>query len=449
MSSEIAIKLEQIGKRYQLYEKPHDRLKQSIYPRLQRLAGKPPRQYYREFAALEDVSFEVRRGETVGIIGRNGSGKSTLLQIICGTLNASSGNVQVRGRIAALLELGAGFNLDFTGRENIRMSCALLGLSESEADDLFDDIASFADIGDFIEQPVKTYSSGMFVRLAFAVNIVTRPDIMVVDEALAVGDMSFQAKCTTALRRIQEAGATVLFVSHDIGTVKNLCTRAVYLERGKVKAIGQAPDIAELYVRDIREEMNARQSMEASASKVLGRGPTSEDRTTLQKDARIAFTRSPEFEKRTAASRYGSGGARITYMDLLDEHDDPVRQLEFDQQVKVAICLETDVDEQISCNYYIADSKRNYLIGSGMDLPGYVFRPRKGGQYVVVYKTRIPLSEGNYSIQLELTRPLIFDQSVEFLDVIDDALVFQVEKRRNGRVWAQMYVPNTVQVTEA
>ncbi len=194
-SDDIAIRVTNLSKSYQIYETPRDRLKQFVLPRLQRIAGQAPRQYYREFRALNNVSFDVRKGETVGIIGRNGSGKSTLLQIICGTLTPTGGTVETRGRIAALLELGSGFNPDFTGRENVYLNASVLGLPQEEIETRFDDIAAFADIGDFIDQPVKTYSSGMIVRLAFAVAINVDPDILVIDEALSVGDELFQRKC--------------------------------------------------------------------------------------------------------------------------------------------------------------------------------------------------------------------------------------------------------------
>ena len=255
-SNDIAIRVSNLGKCYEIYDNPRDRLKQFVVPRLQRLFRQSPQQYFREFWALKDVSFEVKKGETVGIIGRNGSGKSTLLQLICGTLTPTSGTVETNGRIAALLELGSGFNPEFTGRENVYMSASIMGLTKEEIDERFDEIAAFADIGEFIEQPVKTYSSGMFVRLAFAVNIVSDPEIMIVDEVLAVGDMNFQARCMTALTRIQERGTTVLFVSHDIGTVKSLCSRGIYLEHGRIHAIGKASDVTEQYIRTMREEMN-------------------------------------------------------------------------------------------------------------------------------------------------------------------------------------------------
>lgn len=247
MSSDIAIKVENLSKCYQIYDTPRDRLRQMILPRLQRAVGAPSKQYFREFWALKDVSFEVKRGETVGIIGRNGSGKSTLLQMICGTLSPSSGNIQTHGRVAALLELGSGFNPEFTGRENVYMNASVLGLSKEEVDTRFDEIASFAEIGKFIEQPVKTYSSGMAVRLAFAVAISVDPDILIVDEALSVGDELFQRKCFSRIETIRSAGATILFVSHSGGTVVELCDRALLLDCGERLAMGVPKSIVGIY----------------------------------------------------------------------------------------------------------------------------------------------------------------------------------------------------------
>lgn len=451
MSSDIAIRVDNISKCYQIYDTPRDRLRQFLLPRLQRLSGQVSKQYFREFWALKDVSFEIRKGETVGIIGRNGSGKSTLLQMICGTLNPTHGTIQTSGRIAALLELGSGFNPEFTGRENVYMSCALLGLSSQETGERFDDIAAFADIGAFIEQPVKTYSSGMYVRLAFAVNIVSSPDIMVVDEALAVGDMNFQAKCMTALTRIQESGATVLFVSHDVGAVKSLCSRGIYLEHGAVRIVGQAPDVAEMYMRAMREEMSGEQRKFFKISKeTLESDATSLD-VAENSDvySPMVFKSSDSFARRVALFRYGTGGARITYAELLNDRGESIVVVDFDQEISVVIYFATEVEEEISCNYYLLDEKKNLLIGSGMRLAGRSYlRAKKNGQYVVTYKTKIPLCEGNYSVQLELTRPVIADQTAEFLDVVDDAIVFKVCRRAAGRIWAKMYIPNTIQVIE-
>jgi lipopolysaccharide transport system ATP-binding protein len=247
MSSETVIRVAQLEKVYQIYKTPRDRLKQFILPRLQRMAGRPPAQYYEEFWALKDICFEIARGETVGIIGRNGAGKSTLLQIICGTLSPSGGSVEINGRVAALLELGSGFNPDFSGRENVYMNAALLGLDRPTIDARFEDIAAFADIGGFIEQPVKTYSSGMYVRLAFAVIAHVDADILVIDEALAVGDAFFVQKCMRFLRRFMESG-TIIFVSHDTGSVTNLCRTALWLEKGRLVGKGAPKDIVAKYL---------------------------------------------------------------------------------------------------------------------------------------------------------------------------------------------------------
>jgi lipopolysaccharide transport system ATP-binding protein len=240
MSSDIAIKVEGLSKSYQIYDRPHDRLKQMFF------WGR--RQYYREFWALRDVSFEVKRGETVGIIGRNGSGKSTLLQLICGTLNPTGGQIMTNGRIAALLELGTGFNPDFTGRENVYMNAAVLGLSTEEIDDRFDAIASFADIGAFLDQPVKRYSSGMIVRLAFAVQAQVEPEILIVDEALSVGDVKFQVKCFERLKQLKDNGTSILLVTHASEQIVTHCTNALLLDHGKVIASGAPKRVVNTYV---------------------------------------------------------------------------------------------------------------------------------------------------------------------------------------------------------
>jgi len=248
MSSEdFSIQVQALCKRYEIYSQPADRLKQMVLPRMQRAIRRPSRAYFNEFWALRDVSFNVRRGETIGIVGRNGSGKSTLLQMICGTLTPTLGEVTVNGRIAALLELGAGFNPEFTGHENVRLSGLLYGLSEEELRNRYDAILDFAEIGNFIDQPVKTYSSGMYVRLAFAVAINVSPDILVVDEALSVGDEAFQRKCFARIDAIRKAGATILFVSHAASTVSELCNRALLLDRGELLTQGSPKYVVSRY----------------------------------------------------------------------------------------------------------------------------------------------------------------------------------------------------------
>ncbi len=243
----LAISVQDVSKSFKRYDRPIDRLKEILLP------GKPRSQ---EFWALQDVSFEVHRGETVGIVGRNGSGKSTVLQLIAQTLQPTRGNIQAHGRISALLELGSGFNPEFSGRDNVFFNGQILGLSEAEIGDRFDEIEAFAEIGEFIDQPVKTYSSGMLVRLAFSVAVMVEPDILIIDEALAVGDIYFQQKCFEKLRKLKDRGATILFVSHDAGAVYQLCDRAILLNKGKLLLDGPPRAVLDLYEAKLWESMD-------------------------------------------------------------------------------------------------------------------------------------------------------------------------------------------------
>ncbi len=268
-SNETVIEVHGLGKRYDIYDNPRDRLKQLIVPKLANLVGhtRPTRSYHREFWALRDISFEVRPGETLGIIGRNGGGKSTLLQILAGTLAPTLGDVIVKGRVAALLELGSGFNPDFTGRENVLLNARILGLSREQIDACYDEIVAFADIGDFIDQPVKTYSSGMFVRLAFAVQAHINASIVIIDEALAVGDVFFRQKCYARLEEIRASGAAVLLVSHAMTDIEQFCDRAILLDHGKMNFIGDATEAAKRYYQLHQERALPVTTTDAGAGK--------------------------------------------------------------------------------------------------------------------------------------------------------------------------------------
>jgi lipopolysaccharide transport system ATP-binding protein len=248
MSADYAIKVDHLSKCYHIYDRPRDRLKQFFLPRLRGVIGAAPERYYSEFWALKDVSLDIRRGETVGIIGRNGSGKSTLLQLICGILAPTLGSVVTRGRISALLELGAGFNPEFTGRENVYLYASILGLPRAEIDARFDSIESFADIGEFIDRPVKHYSSGMVVRLAFSVQAQVDPSILIVDEALAVGDVRFQAKCFNRLSQLQKGGTSILLVTHSTEQIVTHCSRAFLLDAGRILEEGDPNRVSNCYL---------------------------------------------------------------------------------------------------------------------------------------------------------------------------------------------------------
>jgi ABC-type polysaccharide/polyol phosphate transport system ATPase subunit len=257
MSSDTVIKVDHVSKAYTIWSSPSARLHGPIlgqigqFPLLplgtRKLCQRLSHESFKNFFALKDVSLEIRRGESFGIIGKNGSGKSTLLQIIAGILTPTSGSVTVDGKVAALLELGSGFNPDFTGRENVYVNASILGLTKAEIDERIDDIAEFADIGEFMDQPVKLYSSGMFVRLAFAVQVCVRPSVLIIDEALAVGDAAFQRKCFRRLDELHELGLTILFVSHDLNAVTNLCTTALLLEQGRCIESGSPARVCDLY----------------------------------------------------------------------------------------------------------------------------------------------------------------------------------------------------------
>ena len=342
-SNDFAIRVTNLSKRYELYDTPLDRLKQFIAPRLQRLAGQSPKQYFREFLALKDVSFEIKKGETVGIIGRNGSGKSTLLQMICGTLTPTSGSIQTNGRVAALLELGSGFNPEFTGRENVYMNASVLGLSTNEIDSRFDAIATFADIGEFIEQPVKSYSSGMMVRLAFAVLAHVDADILVVDEALSVGDAFFTQKCMRFLRKFMEKG-TVLFVSHDTGAVINLCQSAIWLNKGISKYRGEPKDVTQMYLAELYESQQGESAANISEKNIDDKLPEEQPRdmrqdfinTTDHRNDIELFSFIPD------AASFGKGGGNITSVELLDETGKPLAWVVGGEKVRLVItCFAT------------------------------------------------------------------------------------------------------------
>lgn len=354
----LAISVRGLCKCYQIYEQPEDRLKQALLPRLHRLAGRAGRQYYREFWALRDVSFDVRRGETLGVIGKNGSGKSTLLQIICGTLTPTAGEVQVTGRVAALLELGSGFNPDFTGRENIHMSGAVLGLTREQIDARFDDIVAFADIGDFIGQPVKTYSSGMYVRLAFAVIAHADADILVIDEALSVGDVFFAQKCMRFLRRFQEHG-TVLFVSHDAAAVVNLCDRAIMLEHGQLMAEGDAKDVSEAYHAAAAYSLPVQRGPTTSAAAVDMRDPRAElvDRSQLRNDIDV-------FRFDASRSGFGDGSAKVADAFLTGADGQALSRVLGGEVVRLQVTGHAHATlEQPIVGFFLKDRLGQHLIG--------------------------------------------------------------------------------------
>lgn len=417
MPPETVISARHLSKHYQIYDRPHHRLLQML------LRGR--RKFYREFRALSDVSFDLRRGETLGIIGRNGAGKSTLLQLVCGTLAPTFGEIVLNGRISALLELGAGFNPEFTGRENLLMNAAILGLRPHEIAACYDDILAFADIGSFIDQPVKTYSSGMYVRLAFSVAIHVSPDILIVDEALAVGDSLFQAKCTSRMKRMMDDGVALLFTSHDIAAVKALCRQVLWLEQGKLRAYGPTVDISNAYIHDWVTQAN-RLHIDIG---------TAEDPPT-EAEAETMAVGAAESEP-AGQGRSGTGQVRLRaiswHTPAGDAEQHPVG---FGDRLTIEATVEVyEPCERLIVNYHIKDKHAQYVLGNhSYDCPeiyGRAWWP--GDKFRVRFSLKVPLHHGNYYLTMLVTsiRDLVTYSDAVFLDLIEDAAVMHVAAREH------------------
>lgn len=404
----IAIKVSDLSKCYHIYDKPHDRLKQSIYPPLQRFVGKPAKQYCREFWALKNVSFEIKKGETVGIIGRNGSGKSTLLQLICGTLNATSGTIETQGRIAALLELGSGFNREFTGRENVYINASILGLSQAEIEAKYDEIVAFAEVGDFIDQPVKTYSSGMFVRLAFAVIAHVDANILVIDEALAVGDVFFRQKCMRFLNAFKMNG-TIVFVTHDSGTVVSFCDRAIWLEHGEAQSIGHAKHVCEAYLARRYDAACFNGSGQVAEPPL----PSSGKNSLSKYDARIDFINHSNlrndievFDFSSETRGFGNGGATITNAKVTDLEGRQLSWVVGGEMVRIEI----EALINVACSHIIAGfqlkNRRGQALFDQNSYIAYCLNPVTANPNEVVkgiFTFRLPiLPRGSYTVDVAI-----------------------------------------------
>lgn len=402
-ADEAVIRVNNVSKMYRIYDHPQDRLKQM-------LAWRWGRNYGREFWALKNVSFQVDRGETVGIIGRNGSGKSTLLQVIAGTLDPTEGSVQIHGRVAALLELGSGFNPEYTGRENVFMNGSILGLSNEELSRRFENIAAFADIGSFIEQPVKFYSSGMMVRLAFAVQMHVDADILIVDEALAVGDVFFQAKCTRALKAYQERGGTLLFVSHDMSAVQNLCDKGLLLEHGKVVVEGSTADAVSKYYHLERHTTTATPD---NASIAVSSSATETHRALMAENA-VPIRRN---------NVTGTGDAIVERLFITNEFDEPTSQFMVNQRIRVRMVIRFERDaNDVEFGIGLSDRSGQLLGGvhSWYDKTRVGTLNGKAGELWLVDATlKASVEPGEYLVLIGLARnftPAIWEDIYVILD---------------------------------
>jgi lipopolysaccharide transport system ATP-binding protein len=438
LAAELALSVQSVSKCYRLYDRPQQRLAEAL------TFGR--RRFHRPFWALHDVSFDVPAGITMGVIGRNGSGKSTLLQIIAGTLAPTSGRVLVRGRVSALLELGSGFNGEFTGRENVLLNGALMGLDPAEVRERYDSIATFADIGEFIDQPVKTYSSGMMVRLAFAVAVHVDPDVLIVDEALAVGDVLFQQKCMQRMRAFIRSGRTVIFVSHDVNTIKMLCDQAVLLDRGRLLDLGEADRIARAYHRLMfQEELEVPRAADAAPTpRPVRMAPT---RPRDEEEPPCVFRAAPDFLARVATTRFGDGRVRIVNVELRNLAGEPVYYVEFDQQVVIDVHIEAYVAvDGAVVGYLIRNQNGLDVLGTNTFAEAIPIADVAAGERLVLRsRLRLPLYPGTYTIN-----PAVVDERnverVDYFDWVDHALTFEVLKPRDRIMYAMFHVEQELRV---
>lgn len=404
MSAANAIEVNNVTKIYRLYDKPIDRLKESLSVSRQA--------YHKDFHALSEISFEVEKGQTVGIIGTNGSGKSTILKIITGVLTPTTGQVSVEGKVSALLELGAGFNMDYTGIENIYMNGTMMGFSKKEMEAKLKDILDFADIGDFVYQPVKTYSSGMFVRLAFALAINVEPEILIVDEALSVGDVFFQSKCYRRMEEIRKKGTTVLMVTHDMGSIIKYCDKVILLNKGRFVAQGAAGKMVDLYKKILAGQMEQLQT-ELSGSNDFSGGIEGE------KDIADTALRAPEQAdgKKKAGlmkdmltinpsrTEYGDGRAELFDMGLFDERGNLTNLLLKGEMftIRERIRFNTEIESPIF-TYTIKDKKGTDLTGTNTMFEGTEIKPVKTGDiYDISFKQKMTLQGGEYLLSMSCT----------------------------------------------
>ncbi len=398
-SNNNAITVIDVTKLYRLYEKPFDRLKETLSP--------THKNYHRDFYALNGISFDVKKGQTVGIIGTNGSGKSTILKIITGVLTPTSGSLEVNGVISALLELGAGFNMDYTGIENIYMNGTMMGFSRKEMEEKLNDILEFADIGDFVYQPVKTYSSGMFVRLAFALAINVEPEILIVDEALSVGDVFFQAKCYRRMEEIRQNGTTILMVTHDMGAIIKYCDQVVVLNKGNFIAQGEPGKMVDLYKKILANQMDDL-SLELAEIRSGELNDFSGEKAVSKKEAAKARQEGLMKEKLTVnpnRTEYGDKKAEIVDFGLLDERGNVTNLLLKGEyfSIKERIHFHDEIESPIF-TYTIKDKRGADLTGTNtMYEASDVKAVKNGDEYEVEFKQKMTLQGGEYLLSMSCT----------------------------------------------
>lgn len=385
--SEVVIKADNISKLYKLYDKPGDRFKETF--------SLSKKSYHKEFYALKDINFTINKGETIGIIGRNGSGKSTLLKILTGVLNPSEGNIEVNGKISALLELGAGFNMEYTGMENIYLNGTIMGIPRKEMEKKVQDILDFAEIGDFIHQPVKSYSSGMFVRLAFAVAINVEPEILIVDEALAVGDTRFQLKCMDKFVEFMEAGKTVLFVSHDINSIKRFCKRCIWINQGKLIMDGETDEVSDRYMDFLKYECSIEEYLQ-QVENAKKQAKELEEKQQNEVEAQEEVVTQNEIDKVDLGEIYD--------MRMFNKDGKEITEITYGEDVIIKIRYlvnELNVDNPV-LGVAIRTIDNKYICGLNTLLDNHKISWERGMNEVVLTYKNFNLTGGNYFFDVAL-----------------------------------------------
>ncbi len=430
---DIVIKLNGLSKVYNLYRRKEDRLKEALHPRRKK--------YHREFYALNGVDLEIGRGESVGILGMNGAGKSTLLKAITRVITPTSGSVQVDGQISALLELGSGFNPEFSGYENVFFYGALMGFTEKQMNEKIDEILEFADIGEYIYQPLKTYSSGMKSRLAFAVATSIEPDILILDEVLSVGDMFFQAKCTLRMQNmIKSQNTTVLFVSHNINAVKAICERSILLEGGKVVMDGNTQDVVNEY---FKKKVTSRQTVIQSQ--------IAETDIHIDKHSSIIdyMEGVEEFLKKASHGRVNNGKAEFLNVQLLDENETILKQVEYGQKVILRMMIKAlNNIPELGFGYHIRDKNGTDVIYGSAGVENKKLKNiTKGDLFIVDWKFCLKILQGQYSILSVLS--VVIDSNkgvVEFCDLIPISCQFEMMSRSELKIFGFVYLDNILEI---
>ncbi len=434
MSSELLVEISNLSKCYELYEHPSDRVKQFFYTRIQKLLNEPMQSYCKKFWALKTINLKIHKGETIGLIGKNGSGKSTLLQLICGTMTPTIGRVTTNARIACLLELGSGFNPEFTGCENIYLNGALLGLTEKEIDVRYQKIIDFAEIGEFINQPIKTYSTGMMLRLAFAVIAHVDAELLVIDEALAVGDVFFNQKCMRFLRDFQKS-KTIILVTHDTASVQSLCTRAVLMNQGAIVIDGDPKVVCEKYLEDFFETIQNidlpssfyEKKSTRSVENAIDQRQQFLNQSNLRNDLRI-------FSFNNDSSSFGSGKAKIVHAEFLDDLNNHLSWIVGGERVTIAIdILSLEDVSNVIIGFFIKNRFGQPLFGDNTYLSpkSTINQFSAGSSYRARFSFLMPiLVAGDYSVTIAIASGTPDEHSQ--LHWIHDAIVFKSESSRVG-----------------